>query len=65
MVIGQNGNGGENRVRTAKLLLDTPQGNKEVVLDTSKEKVKDWVIPTGGGYFFAPSISALEDPLSK
>jgi hypothetical protein len=21
----------------------------------------DWVIPTGGGYFFIPSISALRD----
>ena len=25
----------------------------------------DWVIPTGGGYFFAPSISALRDVLAK
>jgi len=25
----------------------------------------DWVIPTGGGYFFAPSISAIRDVLAK
>jgi Dyp-type peroxidase family len=25
----------------------------------------DWVIPTGGGYFFAPSISAIRDTLAK
>ena len=29
------------------------------------ELKKDWVIPTGGGYFFAPSISALSDVLSE
>jgi Dyp-type peroxidase family len=34
-------------------LLRTPQG--EAPLKT----MADWVIPTGGGYFFAPSISAL------
>jgi Dyp-type peroxidase family len=34
-------------------LLRTPQG--EAPLQT----IADWVIPTGGGYFFAPSISAL------
>jgi Dyp-type peroxidase family len=26
---------------------------------------EDWVIPTGGGYFFAPSISALRDTLAS
>ena len=25
----------------------------------------DWVIPTGGGYFFAPSISAMREVLAK
>ncbi len=26
---------------------------------------EDWVIPTGGGYFFAPSISAIREVLAK
>ena len=26
---------------------------------------KDWVVPTGGGYFFAPSLRAIRDVLSK
>ncbi len=26
---------------------------------------EDWVIPTGGGYYFAPSISAIKDVLAK
>ena len=25
----------------------------------------DWVIPTGGGYFFAPSLSAIRDVLGS
>jgi Dyp-type peroxidase family len=50
LVIGQNGSGA--RERTAKLILD---GNQSHTL-TAKD---EWVIPTGGGYFFAPSISAL------
>ncbi len=56
LVIGQNTH--DNRVRTAKLILDDP--HNPVTLTAPK----DWVIPTGGGYFFAPSISTLEDKLS-
>jgi hypothetical protein len=25
----------------------------------------DWVVPTGGGYFFAPSICAISNVLAK
>lgn len=37
-------------------LHDVPGGGRRF-LDT------EWVIPTGGGYFFAPAISAVRDVL--
>jgi Dyp-type peroxidase family len=52
-IIGQKNQAG-NRTRVFKL-----KGS-----DDSIEEIEtpiDWVIPTGGGYFFAPSISALRD----
>jgi hypothetical protein len=33
--------------------------------DTTLTAQDDWVIPTGGGYYFAPSISAIRDVLAQ
>lgn len=54
MIVGQNGQVGEGRVRRCTLFGEDYQ-QAELVTD------KEWVIPTGGGYFFVPSISALRD----
>ena len=56
MVIGQNGQPGEDRVRTCVILKRQAAGT---VTETA-----DVVIPTAGGYFFSPSISALRDVLA-
>jgi deferrochelatase/peroxidase EfeB len=61
-ILGQNGNKDENRVRTFTVTIPDPDDPtnaakvKAVQLTTDKE----WVMPTGGGYFFTPSIEALE-----
>lgn len=49
-IIGQN-NMNRDRKRTFRL----GPGHDDLVT-TSKE----WVIPTGGGYFFSPSINAID-----
>jgi len=54
-IIGQNGRHG-SRVRFID--FPTPAGIVRI-------KMKDeWVTPTGGGYFFAPTISAIRDVLA-
>ena len=54
-IIGQNGRQG-SRVR----FIDFPTAAGTVRIKMKNE----WVTPTGGGYFFAPSISAIRDVLS-
>jgi hypothetical protein len=42
------------RERTMVLQAEKPANNATIKLPT------DWVIPTGGGYFFSPSISGIK-----
>ena len=54
-IIGQNGRQG---ARTRYIDFPTPGGAVRLKFKT------DWVMPTGGGYFFAPTVSAIRDVLA-
>jgi hypothetical protein len=61
MIVGQNGQPGDQRERHCVLLSHDSAGDVHTAeLRTST----DFVIPTGGGYFFSPSITALRDVIS-
>jgi Dyp-type peroxidase family len=63
LLVGQNPRGGQRRTRTAS--LRTSLAGAVVAHAISTERAREWVIPTGGGYFFAPSLSALVDTLAR
>lgn len=56
--IGLNGNYGQNRVRRM-ILFSSGMQQEEVVTNAP------WLVPTGGGYFFTPSIQAIREVLGK
>ncbi|GAA2399638.1 Dyp-type peroxidase [Actinomadura vinacea] len=58
MFIGQNGEPGQGRRRQSTIF---GSGGAAGSLSATAE----WVVPTGGGYFFSPSISALRDVLGE
>jgi Dyp-type peroxidase family len=58
MVVGQNDSHGENRQRRCVIFGTDAQ---EAELRTRAQ----WIIPTGGGYFFVPSITALRHVLGR
>ena len=61
-VLGQNPSPPTaNRDRTF-ILQRNPPPPESIPLPASETS---WIIPTGGGYFFAPSISTLKDVLGK
>ena len=60
LLVGQNGQPGENRLRRCIVFGASndptkPPPTAEIVAE------RDFVVPTGGGYFFSPSISALRE----
>jgi Dyp-type peroxidase family len=57
LLVGQNGQPGQNRERSCVFL--TTAGDVGQV-----QTQQEWVVPTGGGYFFSPSLTALRDVLS-
>jgi Dyp-type peroxidase family len=59
MLIGQNGQPGEERVR--RCILFGRDSQHRDLHQAKLEVDKEWVIPTGGGYFYVPSMSALRD----
>ena len=55
-IIGQNGRQGS---RLRFIDFPTPSGVVRIKIKS------EWVTPTGGGYFFAPTISAIRDVLAS
>ena len=53
MLLGQNGTSGSNRERSC---VFQSTGGEQASVSTLSE----WIVPTGGGYFFCPSIDAIE-----
>lgn len=61
-IIGQNNKLGEHRVRDFTITFQDNTGARKTARVSTKDPTgngRDWVIPTGGEYFLAPSISAL------
>jgi Dyp-type peroxidase family len=59
MVVGQNPDESQNRDRFCLV------GSSKARISTAGHAARQWVIPTGGGYFFTPSRSAIRDVLMR
>jgi len=64
LVIGQ-GKENDNRIRHNYLRAKINDKIIEAKITTEGLGLLDWVIPTGGGYFFSPSVSSLRNILGS
>jgi Dyp-type peroxidase family len=58
LLVGQNDTPGEGRVRRCAIF---GSGVQQAAVSTDAQ----WIVPTGGGYFFVPSLSALRGVLAR
>jgi deferrochelatase/peroxidase EfeB len=56
-IMGQNG-GRDGRARFVDLPVGTTRSRRLAI-------GSEWITPTGGGYFFAPPVSAIADVLGR
>ena len=61
-LIGQSTQPDGTRTRTFFIRFNDAHGHDQCV---PLEAAEEWVIPTGGGYFFTPSLAALETTLTE
>lgn len=63
MLVGQNPAAGEDRVRAATLRIRVDDTSTIHRFTTATDR--HWVFASGGGYFFAPSLSTLADVIAR
>jgi hypothetical protein len=65
ILVGQNQDHKDNRNRFGYIQTNINNETVEGRITSQGLNILDWVIPTGGGYFFSPSITAFRSILGS